>query len=158
MNPTYRVDNRLVHGQIIAAWIPYLRLERLVVASDSVPDNALQLKMFRMAVPPNLEFNAFTLKDAARWLTLRRFGNARTLVLMETPEDALRLFNFGHPFSDLNIGNIHYADDRRRITNAVYLGPGHLSVLGRLQNCGVDIEICSVPTETPINLSDVLGS
>lgn len=157
MNPMYRVDNRLVHGQIIATWMPHLQLQRVFVASDSVPLNSLQMRMFRMAIPPKLAFDALPLEVAAHWLSRRRYGMDRTLVLIESIDDALRLFEGGHPFSSLNIGNVHHAADRQRFTNAVYLGDHELSGLKSLMKRGVRIEIRSVPTEAPIDLRTALG-
>lgn len=152
MNPFYRVDNRLVHGQIIATWMPYLRLQRFLVVSDHVPENPLQMTMFRMCIPHELAFQAMHVDDAARWLRDRGYGNDRTMVLLESVEDAARLFEAGHPFSLLNIGNVHHAPGRKRFTNAVYLSDDELARLEGLMAKGCRVEIRSLPTEAPIVL------
>jgi len=152
VNPFYRVDNRLVHGQIMAAWMPYLRLQRLVVISDTVLDNQLQMTVFRMAIPQSLGFDALRVVEGARWLSSRGFGQDRTLVLLETVNDAVRLFDAGHPFSELNIGNVHHAPDRERFTNAVYLSAHEIELLHGLTERGVRVEIRSLPTEPAIDI------
>jgi len=152
LNPFYRVDNRLVHGQIIATWMPHLRLQRILIASDAVPNNPLQMTMFRMAIPQQLQFEALPIKNAARALAARTYGNERVLVLFESVTDAVRLFNGGNPFAFLNIGNVHHAADRRRFTNAVYLSDADLEQLKGLMVRGTRVEIHSLPTETPIDL------
>ena len=157
MNPFYRVDNRLVHGQIIATWMPHLRLQRILIASDTVPNNALQMTMFRMAIPQQLQFEALPIKNAARALAGRVYGNEKVLVLFETVADAVRLFNGGNPFALLNIGNVHHAADRRRFTNAVYLADADLEALKGLMDRGTRIEIRSLPTEPPIDLHQALS-
>ncbi|MSP70968.1 MAG: PTS mannose/fructose/sorbose transporter subunit IIB [Myxococcales bacterium] len=158
MNPFYRIDNRLVHGQIIATWMPHLRYQRILIASDDVPENALQMTMFRMAIPQAVAFDAQPIKAAARTLSTRVFGNERVLVLLQNVEDAVRLFNAGNPFANLNIGNVHHSPERRRFTNAVYLGEGELEQLRVLIERGVRVEIQSLPTETPIDLKQTLAS
>jgi PTS system mannose-specific IIB component len=150
VNPFYRVDNRLVHGQIIATWMPYLRLKRFLVVSDTVSDNPLQMTMFRMAIPHEILFQAMHLGEASKWLADRAFGNERTMVLLESVADAVRLFNAGHPFSDLNIGNVHHGPGRKRFTNAVYLSDDELDQLESIMRKGCRVEIRSLPTETPI--------
>ncbi len=157
MNPFYRVDNRLVHGQIIATWMPHLRLQRILIASDAVPNNTLQMTMFRMAIPQNVQFEALPLKSAARALSTRSYGNERVLVLLESVGEAVRLFNGGNPFAMLNIGNVHHAADRKRFTNAVYLSETDLAALKGLMERGTRIEIRSLPTETPIDLKQAMG-
>lgn len=157
MNPFYRVDNRLVHGQIIATWMPHLRLQRILIVSDAVPNNTLQMTMFRMAIPQHVAFEALPIKSAARTLAARAYGNERVLVLLETVGDAVRLFNAGNPFAMLNIGNVHHAPDRRRFTNAVYLGEPELDQLRGLMERGTRVEIRSLPTEPPIDLRQALA-
>lgn len=156
MNPIYRVDNRLVHGQIISTWMPQRRLQRFLVVSDAVPDNTLQMMTFRMCIPSQAVFDALPIEQAATWLNDRRYGKASTMVLFETIEDALRLFEAGHPFPALNIGNIHHAPGRTAVTPAIYLGDDDRENLRALARRGVRIELRSLPTETPIALGETL--
>lgn len=155
-NPFYRVDNRLVHGQIIATWLPHLRLKRVVIISDAVPANPLQMSMFQMSIPGGTRFDAMTLDEGARWLQGRGFGRDSTLVLFETVADALRVFEAGHSYAALNLGNIHHAPKRTRFTNAVYLGRDQLKDLQALMRRGVRVEIQSLPDESPIDLRAAL--
>lgn len=152
MNPFIRVDNRLVHGQVIATWMPHLRLQRYLIASDSVPNNTLQMTMFRMAIPAGVAFDAMPIEQAAEFLARRGYGNDRTMVLVESVEDALRLFA-RCPFPMLNIGNVHHAPGRKAFTDAVYLGDADLESIGRMTGRGVRVEIRSLPHEAPMALS-----
>lgn len=156
MNPFVRVDNRLVHGQIIATWQPHLRLTRFVVANDALPDNELQRTMFRMAIPPGVELETLGVEDAARWLTEHHAGNERTMVIVENVTDAVRLFA-RHAYPTLNIGNLHHAEGYRRFTDAVYLGEADRQALTRLIDRGVRVEIRSLPHESPVDLNRVLA-
>ncbi|MCA9526366.1 MAG: PTS sugar transporter subunit IIB, partial [Myxococcales bacterium] len=121
MNPFHRVDNRLLHGQIIATWLPFLRVRRVLIANDQAPENALQMSMFQMTVPSGTTVQALAVGEAAAWLAGRKYGRDSTLVLIETVEDAVRLFEAGDRFPALNIGNVHHGVGSRRFTNAVYL-------------------------------------
>lgn len=155
MNPFYRVDNRLVHGQIISTWLPHLRLDRFLVVCDAVAHNEMQCAMFRMAMPGSVQCEALTAEDAVPWLNEKRFGDDKTMVLMESVQDAVRLFDGGHPFSTLNIGNVHHGPGSRAITNAVYLDEDQLTALRRLVSRGVQVEVRSLPMEAPVDLAHV---
>lgn len=156
MNPFYRVDNRLVHGQIIATWLPHLRFRRVVVISDTVPSNMLQMSMFQIALPSGIQFEAMGLEEGARWLEKRGYGRDNTIILLETVDDAVRLFESGHSFPALNLGNIHHAPKRSRFTNAVFLDREQLDQLQALMRRGVRVEIQSLPNEAPIDLQAAL--
>jgi len=157
VSPIYRIDNRLVHGQIISTWMPRHRLQTFLVASDTVPQNTLQMTMFKMCVPPPGRFEAMPVEDAATWLNAKKQGKTMTMVLLESVQDAARLFAAGHPFPTLNIGNIHHAPGRSPVTPAVYLGPDDLKTLADLARRGVRIEIRSLPDEAPVDLSSRLS-
>jgi mannose/fructose/N-acetylgalactosamine-specific phosphotransferase system component IIB len=156
MNTFYRVDNRLVHGQIISTWMPHLRVRTFVIVSDTVPSNSLQMTMFRMAIPSEVNYVALSVDDAVSWLNEHRNSTEPVMVLMETIDDAARLFESGHPFPMLNIGNIHHAVGRRSFSNAVYLGEPEILQLKSLFNRGIRAEIQSLPTEQPIDLRRAL--
>lgn len=154
MTPFYRVDNRLVHGQILSTWLPHLRLARFVVACDQVPLNELQCAMFRMAMPAGVSFDALTVDDAIAFLNEKRYGDDRTMVLLESIEDAVRMFDTGHRFTQLNIGNLHHTPGAKAITNAVYVTPAQKAALQQLAKRGVLIEVQSLPMETAIILRE----
>ncbi len=156
MTPLYRIDNRLVHGQIMATWLPHLHAKHILIVSDIVPTNDLQMQIFRMAIPHEIAFDALPIREAARWLDAKKYGREPTIVLLETIRDAAALFDAGHCFSHLNIGNVHHGPGRESFTNAVYLGEDDFTTLRALNDRGVHIEIRSLPSETPIDLRAVM--
>ena len=50
-----RVDNRLIHGQVVEAWLPHLRVERVVVADDEAAGSPLVRAAMGLAVNPSIE-------------------------------------------------------------------------------------------------------
>ena len=153
----YRVDNRLVHGQIISTWMPHLRLKRFVVINDSIPSSQLRMKMFRMAIPAAVDFQALTVSQAAKWFNETESSDVSTIVLFESIDDAVRLFEAGHPFTNLNLGNVHHGPGRRSFTPSVFLSDEDLSKLKALFAQGVRCEIRSLPTQDALDLSPLLS-
>ncbi len=156
MSAFMRIDNRLIHGQIIATWMPSLQVEHFLIASDTVPRNEMQMRVFRMAVPSEIEFEALSIREAAAWLKAHNSDKQRTMVLLENVQDAISLFGAGYSFTQLNIGNVHHSEDRKPFTNAVYLSDREISLLKQLIRRKVKVEIASLPTDTPINLAETL--
>ena len=158
MSIFYRVDNRLVHGQIISTWMPHLRVRRFLIASDNVPNNQLQLTMFRMAIPTEHEFSALPIKEAAEFLNEHRSSGESIMVLLESIRDAVSLFGAGHPFPRLNIGNVHHAPGRKQVTHAVYLGDDENSMLKSLTSRGVNVQLQTLPGDSPVDVENMLGA
>ncbi|MEE2786782.1 MAG: PTS sugar transporter subunit IIB [Myxococcota bacterium] len=152
MKMFYRVDNRLVHGQIIATWMPHLRPKTFVIVNDAAATSDFQQTMFRMVVPDDINVEFFCVREAPEHLATLRRSDESVLVLLETIQDAVRLFEYGHAYTQLNIGNVHHTAGRRSFTNAVFLGEDELTLLRKLFSKGVHVEIRTLPKEVPIDL------
>ena len=50
-----RVDNRLIHGQVVEAWLPHLKVSRVVVADDEAAASPLIRAAMGLAVQSAIE-------------------------------------------------------------------------------------------------------
>ena len=60
-----RIDDRLVHGQVVEGWVKALRINAIVVASDAVDADDTQKALYFLAVPHGVELSCLKLSDAA---------------------------------------------------------------------------------------------
>ena len=73
-------------------------------------------------------------------------------IVVENPEDALRLVEGGVPIKKLNIGNMHMAEGKRQVAGSVAVDDADVAAFKRLQELGVELEIRRVPTEHAENI------
>jgi mannose/fructose/N-acetylgalactosamine-specific phosphotransferase system component IIB len=146
-----RVDNRLVHGQVLEAWLPALDAHGVLVADDEAAGNVLARSAMALAIPPKVQFQV--LKVAAAADLLRPGGKGvpgvRTLLLVRDVRDAIALAEQGLAIPRLNLGNVHYATGRRQVAPSVYLDAGEMQALARLASRGTEVEARAVPSEHP---------
>ncbi|MCX7635133.1 MAG: PTS sugar transporter subunit IIB [Syntrophales bacterium] len=151
-----RVDNRLVHGQIIEAWIPFLGAKAIVVVNDEVAGDFFRETVIRMAVPQGIEVIISGVEELGR--LVRGNGGAlslKTVVLFASLPDALKAYRSGFSFRKLNLGNIYTDDCIRELSSCVLLGEDDLECIDTLLKEGVEIEIRRVPREKPYNIIDI---
>ena len=56
MNITvFRIDERLIHGQIVTAWLQYADAKQIVVVDDNAAKNTKKKKLLRMATPKDIK-------------------------------------------------------------------------------------------------------
>lgn len=149
-----RIDNRLVHGQILSSWLPKLQADTLVVLDDEAAQNTLVRSAMEIAIPPDLRLEIAAVAQAGEVLDALP-PQARTLVLLRDVDDATRAFDAGAPFRQLNLGNIHHAHDRHSVTPSVYLSDDEFEALDKLSSRGVEIELRTLPDDQPLSLADV---
>ncbi len=150
-----RIDNRLVHGQIIEAWIPFLKASRIIVVDDDVAGDFFRVTVIKMAVPSEVEVIIQSVEEFVRD-ALSKGDDTRTIVLFSNIWDSLRAYALGFTFERLNIGNIYNEDCRQKLSACVLLGEQDLSSIRTLVQHGVNIEVRRVPRERPVNISGLI--
>ncbi len=146
-----RVDNRLVHGQVLEAWVPRLGVTRLVVADDDAAASHLARAAMTLALPPDLPCTVAPIAQLD-YAALARAREA-VLVLVRDVEGVERAHASGLTPAlapRVNLGNVHFASGRRPVTPSVFLSAEELATIEALAAAGFDVEARAVPTEAPV--------
>ena len=154
----FRIDDRLVHGQVVVGWGQPLKLGFIVLADDGVAGEEWEQELYRMGVPPNVDVYFSTVDDAARALE-RYSADARPGVLLTGTIGAmLRLVRAAPSGSvrSVNVGGIHHRDDRVQKLRYVFLTPDEEAELRALADSGVVVTAQDVPSAHAVPLSDIL--
>lgn len=148
-----RVDNRLIHGQVVEAWLPHLGVGRVAVADDEAAKSPLIRAAMGIAVQSSIEVLIQPLSE----LDFEKLASdpVKTLVLVREVSGAVAATERGLPLSLLNLGNVHFASGRRQVSSSVFLSPAELSQLKMLASRGTVVEAQSVPAEKPLELDEI---
>ena len=148
-----RIDDRLVHGQVVEGWLKSLRITHLVVASDLVAADETQKALYLLAVPQGIQLSCLTLADAAQAWKDGRWSRDRVLMLASSPEEALELVNAGAPVESINVGGLHFREGRVQVLKAISLDDRDVDSLKALSSRGVILEARPLPLDEPVNLA-----
>jgi PTS system mannose-specific IIB component len=156
-----RVDNRLVHGQIIEAWVPFLKAARIIVVDDEVASDFFRETVIKMAVPSDVEVIIHSVEDFVKYNALQVndiHDQVRSIVLFSNVWDALRAYALGFIFDKLNIGNIYNDECRKKLSACVLLSDEDIASIESLLQRGVRVEMRRIPRERPLNIAEALKS
>ena len=151
-----RIDNRLVHGQILEAWVPFISASHIVVVNDEVADDLFRESVIRMAVPREIEMRVYSVEEFSRNLVYENYTKKKSIVLFSSIEDLLRAYRLGFRFDRLNIGNVHNDDCVCRPTMSIFLSENNVKDLMLLVDSGVKIEIRCVPRDRPVDFVETV--
>jgi len=140
-----RVDDRLLHGQIICSWVPFINADSLVVASDEAASDSLVSEIISACGCNELSVIVKSVADTVAYLNGDGGAEARVMLVVGELRDAMRLYELGMKFSSINLGNIHHEDNGRVITPSIIVNSEDEAVLRRLRDLGVSIEIRDIP-------------
>ncbi len=150
-----RVDDRLVHGQIIEGWLPVTKAEELVIADDNLAQDGLQQMIMLAALPLSVTLVVDSVDAVASLLQDDGRSGVRRIVLVRSPKDALRLIRAGVRFNHLNIGNLMSREVAVCLGRSVMVSMDCLMDLKRIIDAGVRVSIQSVPFDKPEELLDL---
>jgi mannose/fructose/N-acetylgalactosamine-specific phosphotransferase system component IIB len=145
-----RVDNRLVHGQVLETWVPRLAARRILVADDQAAASALARAALALAVPAEVEVEVVPL-EAVDWAAVAG-GEPATLVLFREVSDLGRAVARGLSpglAPRLNLGNVHFTAGRRAVTPSVFLSEQELRTVEALSAAGFEVEARAIPSDPP---------
>lgn len=152
-----RVDSRLVHGQILEAWVPSVKANCIIVVNDSVAADPFFETVIRMAVPSDMEVIVISVDDFVRNYAFAHGGGRKTIVLFANIADACKAFNLGFRFDRLNIGNVYNNEYRVCCSSCVFLCDEEIAQLeDLLKEKDVFVELQRVPQGRAINIKEAL--
>lgn len=148
-----RVDNRLIHGQIIESWLPYTKSRTIVVANDEVSADPLRQEIMGLAIPNNVEKIFVDVENAHEFMANAYADDEPdVLVLFANCGDARRAHESGLAFKALNLGNLHYGPGKEQVCAHVALDGDDCSCLHYFDGIGVELDFRCVPNE-PVQVS-----
>ncbi len=148
-----RIDNRLIHGQVIERWFPYCKSKYVIVANDELAEDPLRQEIMKLAIPNNIQIfftKIIDLPTTLSQITKHKKQNS-IFVLFADCKDARRAFDNGFKFYILNIGNLHYSPGKKQVCDHIFLAKEDILCLKYLKEQGITLDFRCVPNN-PINI------
>jgi PTS system mannose-specific IIB component len=149
-----RIDSRLIHGQVVEAWLPGLKVARVVVADDEAAHSPLMRTAMGLAVPPELEVDILPIRETP--FATDAADAVKTLLLLRDVPALLEARKLGLPRTRVNLGNVHHGPMRRQVSTSVFLNADEIAELRTLHAEGWDIEARGVPSERPVTFTEMV--
>jgi PTS system mannose-specific IIB component len=153
-----RIDDRLIHGQILVAWARALSLDTLVVVSDEVAGNEVEKELVSASAPEPFVVEVLSIAEAAEKINAGAYNAKKAMIILPSAQEALRLLDAGATMSSVSVGGIHFSEGRRRILPYLYLDDEEEQALRGIASRGVTIEIQDVPANRKWVLEDLVGA
>lgn len=142
-----RIDNRLIHGQVLESWVPYIHANCIVVANDEAAGLTFQRLLMEAAVPRGIRVVIGTIEEVSRMFAAGELKVSRVLLLFASSGDALQAYRNGVHFASLNLGNMHGGEGKRRLSCTIALDPADIGNLKSLEDAGVRIVSQCIPSD-----------
>lgn len=150
-----RIDDRLIHGQVVAVWIKQIKVDRIVVVDDSVAGDSFLQEVLRLAAPPGITVDVCSVQEGVASLRADGADRKHTMVLVKSPRVARSLFDGGVRFSRLNVGGLGSGPGRKSVFKNISMSAEEKCILKELIREGVKVTLLTVPGEQSLDFAAV---
>lgn len=152
-----RIDDRLIHAQVVVGWVDFLRCQQLWVVDDHLAGDPEQQELMSLAVPEHIEV---TFTATAQFVELWRNGpapaDARAMVLFQDPVALKQAVDGGFSPDMVNVGGIHQRAGREMVADGIYLSPDEEAALKDMMAGGVPFLYQPLPSNRAADLAEML--
>jgi mannose/fructose/N-acetylgalactosamine-specific phosphotransferase system component IIB len=134
-----RVDERMIHGQVMTVWATLLNVDEAIVVSDEAAHNELQRTVMEISVPAGVELAISTVDEAYETLSHARFNGSRTMIIFKELHDVVRMVDKGYKPDSVDIGGIYHKEGKTEYAKALYLDQNDMNDLKKLTDDGIDV-------------------
>jgi PTS system mannose-specific IIB component/fructoselysine and glucoselysine-specific PTS system IIB component len=148
----YRVDDRLVHGQVVIGWGRTLGVSLIVMVDDDVAGSDWEQELYRMGVPPEIELRFARIADVGsqgpEWA-----ADPRPTILLTGDIATMVAVCHAMPVAQVNLGGLHHKPGRTERLPYIFLAEDDLRLLQQLERDGVEVTGQDLPTSSPVPLA-----
>ena len=153
----FRVDERLIHGQVVVGWGGRLNPSRIIVVDDDLAGSGWEQELYAAGVPMEMEAEFHTVEDAAGRLESWQASSERILLLTRDIDTMSRLAaSGGLRGREVNIGGIHHGPGRTQVLRYVFLNDVERRQLQELADAGIDVIARDVPGARAVGVQDLV--
>lgn len=147
-----RVDDRLIHGEVVVGWLNTLGVRKIVVVDDGVAKDEFVKEILRLAAPADSALIVLSLEQALSG-DGSQFDDA--FVLVKSPVTALSLRQGGIVFSHLNVGGLGARPGRKPLYKNISASSEEIEAMEEFEREGGEVMFQIVPTDAVVQLSKV---
>ncbi|NLZ52423.1 MAG: PTS sugar transporter subunit IIB [Thermoanaerobacteraceae bacterium] len=151
-----RIDDRLIHGQVMTAWVKYTQANRIIIVDDGVAQDPFMEKVIKMAAPPGIKVEVYDVAKAID--VVKKDGNKdeKVIILVKYPKVVNALMEGGVEIKKLNVGGMGAGPGRKPLYKNISASPEEKEIFKKIIDLGVHVSLQIIPDDKEVELKKVL--
>lgn len=150
-----RIDDRLIHGQVMTSWLNFTSANKIMVIDDQTAADPFMKTVLKNAVPGNVGLGVFTAEKAAARLKKGFKPDDKVIILVKYPKTILKLMK-GIEFDHLNIGGMGAGSGREKFYKNISASEKEREILKKIVDSGCRTEIQIIAEDAKVDVAKLL--
>lgn len=151
-----RIDDRLIHGQVMTSWLNYTSATKIMVVDDQTAADPFIKTVLKNAIPANVGLGVFTAEKAVTRLVKGFKPDDRVIILVKYPKTVLDMMEKGAKFEKLNIGGMGASKEREKFYKNISMSGEEREIIKKIIAAGCKVEIQIIAEDTPVDVAKLL--
>lgn len=151
----FRIDERLIHGQIAAAWVGSLKVDRLMVIDALAAKTEIQKIALKMACPQGVKLSILSPGKAVANLNSGKYTGERIFVVVKGTETLKDVVDEGLELDKVNVGNMSGKGNTKFVKKAVNVTPEDEQIFRELSG-KIHFTSQLAPTDPEVDFMELL--
>jgi len=152
-----RIDDRLIHGQVVTAWIKQYPINKILIIDEELSKNKLMERIYKAAAPVGVEVVIMGPEDAREFLLDLPLSKEKLMVLVKIPQILEELLYDGVTIDKIILGGMGAKPGRKTFNKNVSASEEEKDCFRRIIEQGVEICYQLVPVEKEVNIRKYLA-
>jgi len=153
----FRIDDRLIHGQVVIGWAKPLQSKYLLLCDDDIAGSSWEKELYLSCVTDDLKALVFNVSETCNYILNNNNEIDKTIILVKSPKIVLQLIDNGYKPNTINIGGLHFMGERKEYLPYVYMDQAEVKDLSDLENQNISIFCQDIPTGKKYLFKDLIS-
>ena len=142
----YRIDERLIHGQVMVAWQAKTGANTVVIVDEVAAHDAFMQQVYQLAAPSNIKVEVAEVHQFREMM--QNQDGKHAIILFKGLIEAWEALHEGVAVGELIVGNVATTPQRKKYTKYAYLSEEEKDKLSDLQQRGWKVNMQLLPDDT----------
>lgn len=150
-----RIDDRLIHGQVMTSWLNYIGSNKILVIDDSLAQDQFMINVLKTCVPGNVKLAVMDVENAVKRIE-KGFAGDKCIILVKFPSTLKQLLDAGIIFDEINIGGMGIIPGRKAFYKSISASDAEKQIFKELIGSGSRMKIRIVSEDSEVDISKLL--
>ena len=150
-----RIDDRLIHGQVMTAWVHETKANEIVIIDNEVAQDDFLKMIMTSSAPAGIKVLIMSEEQAIDDLTQEPDRN-KLIVLAKNPKVIKNITDGGVKIEALNVGGMGARKDRTQLYRNISVSDEERACFKQLITDGTSVYVQVIPEEKSANIEQYL--
>ena len=152
-----RIDDRLIHGQVVVGWARALRPDRIVLCDDEIAASDWEKDLYLNSYADvDVALDVFSTSELVRYVQSPDFAKEKVLLVVASPKVVWKLVEKGIPIKSVNVGGLHFKEKAKKIAPYIFVSEEDVLFLKKLSERGIALEGRDVPQAKALDVMELI--